>query len=243
MGTSNLFGAKGPDKPHLVRGTGGLAGEVSDLRDDIDESFQDLEDNGGYLYTDEWTDPPAADPDYLMTARATQVTEDIWTSATAEATAAWLADTELVPPRNLTVTGNAHANIEATTLTITGFVRDKLGVLVAQTDTIAIANDEGATKATTRAFSTVTNATMPAIHLGTGGTFTFGFGEIFGLSKPIKTRAGLTAPLREVEAGSVVTTGTFTTAAAQPPTGTYLPATVADAANDYALTYEVDPDA
>lgn len=40
---SVLFGTKGPDRPHLIAGTGGLAGEVADLRDDLEETFVALE--------------------------------------------------------------------------------------------------------------------------------------------------------------------------------------------------------
>lgn len=43
MGNSRFFGSKAPVKPHLIRGSGGLQGEIADLRRDIDESFVDLE--------------------------------------------------------------------------------------------------------------------------------------------------------------------------------------------------------
>lgn len=236
---SNLFGAKGPAKPHLVRGRG-LSGEVADLRSDIDEAFTALEDGGGLTNVVEWVDPPTADVDYLMTTRASSASEDTWTSATAEATAAWVAGTEMVPPRNLTITTGAHADIDAVACVITGFVRNKLGVLIAQTDTITLTADAGATDAGTRAFSTVTSVVVPA-QTGTNGAITLGFGAIIGMPSAIKTRAGLTAPTREVSGGSIVTNGTFTTAAAQPPYGTYAPNTAPDASEDYALTYEVDP--
>lgn len=44
MGTSRSFGSQSPAKPHLVRGSGGLAGELNDLRQDLDESFNAMED-------------------------------------------------------------------------------------------------------------------------------------------------------------------------------------------------------
>lgn len=38
--SSNAFGAKGPKKPHLVRGSGGVQAEIQDLRSDVEEGFQ-----------------------------------------------------------------------------------------------------------------------------------------------------------------------------------------------------------
>lgn len=43
MGNSRSFGAQAPDIEHLQRGTGGLAGEVADLRGDADEGFTAME--------------------------------------------------------------------------------------------------------------------------------------------------------------------------------------------------------
>lgn len=43
MGDSRAFGNQGPHKGHLVRGTGGLQGEVQDLRNDTDEGFIAME--------------------------------------------------------------------------------------------------------------------------------------------------------------------------------------------------------
>lgn len=44
MGSSRSFGAKQPHNLHLVRRPGqGVAGEVNDLRKDVDEAFTALE--------------------------------------------------------------------------------------------------------------------------------------------------------------------------------------------------------
>jgi len=43
MGDSVLFGQKRPDRPHILRGTGGIGAEIADLRDDVDEAFVSLE--------------------------------------------------------------------------------------------------------------------------------------------------------------------------------------------------------
>lgn len=40
---SRSFGQKAASKPHLVRGTGGLQGEIADLRADTEEGFQAME--------------------------------------------------------------------------------------------------------------------------------------------------------------------------------------------------------
>ena len=56
MGTSTFFGQKAPAIPHLVRGSGGLAGEINDLRADVDEAFS-AQEGAGFLYVDEFTNP------------------------------------------------------------------------------------------------------------------------------------------------------------------------------------------
>jgi hypothetical protein len=43
MGDSRSFGAQVPQKGHLVRGSGGIAGEVADLRSDVDDGFLEME--------------------------------------------------------------------------------------------------------------------------------------------------------------------------------------------------------
>lgn len=43
MGDSRSFGDQAPQKAHLVRGTGGLQGEVADLRRDTDDGFVAME--------------------------------------------------------------------------------------------------------------------------------------------------------------------------------------------------------
>lgn len=43
MVDSRSFGGQKAAKPHLVRGSGGLAGEINDLRGDVDEGFKGME--------------------------------------------------------------------------------------------------------------------------------------------------------------------------------------------------------
>lgn len=236
---SKTFGTQAAKKPHLVQGKGGVAGEVDDLRNDVEAAFVAFESNGSLFRTVEWTDPALADVDAILTARASSASEDVIDENAAE----WVGMAEMDPPRNVTITtsdGGTLTDIDAVACVVVGMVRDENGVLIAQTDTITLTADAAATNAGTRAFSTVTSITIPA-QTGTGGLIEVGFGDIIGLPAPMKERAGLLAPLREVESSSgVVTTGTFTSSTAQPPNGTYEPSTTPDGSEDYSLTYEVE---
>jgi len=236
MGDSNLFGAKGPRLQHLVRGAGGLAGEINDLRADIDEAFGDMESSGGYLVTEEFVDPPLADVDAIKTAEASAAAEQVFVAVDLDGA---VGNAEMVPPRNLSITTTASGDIDAVDVVITGRVRDRTGALIAQTETITLTADAGATDLGALAFSIVDTITIPA-QTGTGGTVAFGFGAIIGMANPMKTLAGLLAPTQEIAVGVVVTTGTFVDAATATPNGTYEPAAAPDAANDYAITYLVD---
>ena len=46
--TSKAMASQGPAKPHLTTGKGGVAGEVDDLRKDVDAGFETLESRTGY---------------------------------------------------------------------------------------------------------------------------------------------------------------------------------------------------
>lgn len=232
---SKTFGLQAAKKPHLVLGKGGVAGEVDDLRNDVEAGFTKMESEGGLLRTVEWTDPPAADTDFFVVDRASAAAEDTIDSGESE----WQTVAELDPPRNVTITTTTHADIDAVDVVVTGQVRDENGDLIAQTDTITLTDGGGTTDAGTKAFSTISSVVIPA-QSGTGGVIDVGFGAIIGLPIAMKSRAGLLAPIREVAAGAVVTNGTFTTAAAKAPHGTYTPNTAPDGSNDYALTYEVE---
>lgn len=48
MTKSRAFGEEGPDRPHLVRGRGGLSGELRDVREDIEDAYTRLEGLVGY---------------------------------------------------------------------------------------------------------------------------------------------------------------------------------------------------
>lgn len=232
--TSVLFGSRGPRVPHIVQAGGGIKGEVNDLRADIEAAFLQQETAGGYIHTDEFTNPAAADVDGLKLAAATSASIQSFTSANWDGV---LLATEIVPPRNPTVTTSSHADVDAVAVVFTGRVRNSQGALIAQTETVTLTNGGGATDAGIKPFSFIDSVVIPA-QSGTGGSLSIGFGLLIGLGKKMRSMAGLLRPLREIAVGAVVTTGTF---AATAPHGTYLPSAAADGTRDYALSYIVTP--
>jgi hypothetical protein len=228
---STLFGHRNPRLAHLVqRGKGGLPGEIADLRLDTEDAFLAMQVNGGYIHTDEFTNVAAADVDGITLAAATAATPQAFTSDDWDGV---LGTGEMVPPRNATITTTADDDVLAVECTITGRVRDFMGLLVAQTDTITLTAGGGVTNAGTKAFSFIDAVNIPA-NDGAAATLSIGWGVLIGMSRPMRSMAGLLRPLREVAAGSVVTNGTF---AATAPNGTYSPNSAPNGTNDYALTY------
>lgn len=228
---SGLFDNQRAAKPHLVRGTGGIAGEISDLRRDIDDELGPL----ASMAVEEFIDPAAVDIDAIVVALATVAAAVTVDGAGLDgAVGAAVMD----PPRNITfdTSGGTPADAPATA-TVNG--TDDNGA--PQTEVVTLAQT-AAQAVGVLAFRTVTSVVYPAAD-GTDAFVAVGFGEIFGLGEPIKERAGLSDLIREIEAGSLVTTGTIVDAATSGPNGTYEPATVADGANDYAVYYEWDPTA
>ena len=68
---SKAFGSQRAAKAHLVRGTGGLSGEIVDLRADVEEGFQNLEERAGYPELDyvDGAGPAAAGGDMVLVGR------------------------------------------------------------------------------------------------------------------------------------------------------------------------------
>jgi hypothetical protein len=68
---SKAFGSKRAAKAHLVRGGGGLSGEIVDLRKDVEEGFQNLEERAGYPELDyiDGAGPSAAGADMILVGR------------------------------------------------------------------------------------------------------------------------------------------------------------------------------
>lgn len=233
---SKLFGSKNPIKPHLVVGPGGLAAEIYDVRRDVEAAFSTMESGGGLIRTDEFTNPAAESTDAIKLSIATDTSVASYGSTALDGA---VGATEMVPPRNPTVTASASVDVTGGVVTFTGRIRLADGTLAAATATVTVASGGGATYAAAGALSFVDSISVPA-QGGVGGTLSFGFGARLGLKAKIKERAGLLAPLREVAVGAVVTTGAFATPTGCPVT-VYTPASAPNAARDYAVTYEVDP--
>jgi len=215
---SNLFGKATAKLPHTETNA------VADLRKDMVAVMGPL----AALTVEEYTNPAAAAPAGLEAAAATTVAPRTVTTFLAPAVAALLAF-----GRNVTFTtaGATPANAPATAL-VTGTDIDD----AVQTETVTLA--QTATIATgVKIFKTVRSVVYAAAD-GTAATVAIGFGDLLGMSKKIKARAGLTAAVKEIAVGAVVTTGTF-----DATNRSYLPATLADGTRDYCLYYEYDPSA
>lgn len=228
---SNLWTSQRAVKPHLVRGTGGVAAEVGDLRDDLTRELAPL----AALTVEEFTNVAAADPNGIKTSIASSDAIQTYTGAALNGV---VGAGTMSPPRNITITTTTHADIDAVDVVITGL--DINGDT--QTDTITLTDGGNATDVGTMAFASVSSIVVPA-QSGTGGALEFGFGDVIGLGKQIVTRAGLATAIKEIAVGAVVTNGVFVAAATSGPNGTYEPNTVPNGTNDYALYYEYDPTA
>jgi hypothetical protein len=222
---SGLFTTQQARVPHLAK----VTGEIGDLRRDVAEELLPM----AAFTVDEWADPVAADTNGILLSVPSATGDVSYVAADLVGGAA----VEMDPPRNVTVTTGGTAANGFTDLEVVG--KDINGADM--TEDIASINS-AATHAGVKAFAEVTGLNFTG---GTDATATHevGWGDVIGLNKPIKSRAGLATVLMEIEAGSKVTTGTIVDAATGEPNGTYEPNTVPDAANDYAVYYEYDPTA
>lgn len=222
---SGIFDSKAPEKPHLIRGSGGIAGEINDVRQDIKSEFDPL----AAIVVEEFTNPAAPGAALISAAAASQIAAG--RSATLLALAA-----NISPPRNITVTtaGVTPADAPATALVtgtdINGDVMTET-LNIPQTATIAV----GA-----KAFASVTSI-VEAAGDGTAATMSYGIGALIGLGKKVAVRAGLPAIVKEIAAGSLAPTpGVFAAPSVGVPNGTYSPNSAADGSRDYCLYYEQD---
>lgn len=227
---SRHFGASNPRKPHLVVGPGGQAAEIYDLRLDIDAAFGLLE-SGGFIRTDEFINPAAADDNYFKAALLGS-TSAVTLRASAgdflfNSAPGGLAREIQIKRSN---TPNAFS---------TGTIK-VIGLCYGERVTLNFVqpNDDGndtLLSTERRGLQSIEEVQIPANLLATG-TFDIGYGAALGLFGAVKTRAGLAAIFREVVDGAIVS----------PPTATidgrlYTPATAPNGVHDYALSYEVDP--
>lgn len=234
MAKSKLFGKRSAKLPHMVHSAkGGVSGEVGDLRDDVEATFADLEDNGGVLVLEEFTNLAAPSANAIKLAFATSnQAQEITTLDGA------IGDDEMIPPRILSLTASANADVDAVGVVITGEVRNAEGQLVAQTDTITPADGGGTTVNGTKAFSKVSKL-APAAMGGSGGQLQVGTAGGVGLKRKLRIAAGLPVVVQQITNGALVTNGTFNAAAT--PHGTFTPNTAPNGAHDYAVLYAVDP--
>lgn len=226
---SGLFSNQGPRKPHLIRGSGGVAREVADLRDDTTSALASL----AAVTVEEFTNPAAADDDGLEVATATQATVRTVTSFLALGLAALAAF-----PRTISfkTAGTTPADAPATAV-ITGV--DKNGDALTETVNVG---QTATTVYSTKCFAGLTSIAYAAGD-GTDATVAIGFGPTLGLSVAPKTRAGMPGIVAEIAAGARVTNGVFATATASPPNGSYTPNTAPNGTNDYCVYFEYDPTA
>ena len=184
------------------------------------------------IWCDEYTDPAAADVDALVTAYTTSTAIQVFSGATLDGI---VGAGTLTYARNVTLTLSSHTDWDATTGVVVG--TDIVGRPI--TENFTIPNNGNTTVVGAKCFLYVTSITIPA-QTGTGGTATFGFGALLGLTRQAKVRAGTIGIIREIEAGVVVTTGTFAVPATGLPFGSYSASNAPNGSRDYALYYELD---
>jgi hypothetical protein len=197
--------------------------ELHDLREDLTRTFAPL----ASITVEEFTNPAAANAAGLEAATATTVAPRTVTTFVAGGVAALAAF-----GRNVTFTtaGDTPADAPASA-TVTG--KDIDGK--AQTETINLSQTADIV-AGAKIFKSVSSVAYAAAG-GTDATVSIGFGDLLGLTKTPKARAGLAALVREIAAGSLVTNGVLNAA-----NRSYAPNSVPDGTRDYAVYYEYAAD-
>lgn len=179
---------------------------------------------------DEWTDPAAVSTTALL--GATLITSDPQTVLAAALSSGGKTACATYP-RNFTVTGGGTTAHCPTQVVATGTDIDDNAL----TETLALSGGSGTG---VKAFKTYTSFVFTGATVG-DGSCAIGIGKKFGLSKKIKSRAGLPLVFAEIAIGVKVTTGTIVAAATSAPYGTYSPsANPNGTTDDFALAYEQD---
>lgn len=227
---SGLFKNARAKREHLTQGTGGLSGEIGDLRADVAKALGPV----AALSVEEYIDVPAAGTALLKSAAATAASAQVFKTTDLNGS---VGANAIVPPRNVTVTtaGGTAADAPATA-TIKGF--DAQGKALSETITVS---QTAATAAGTKCFAKVTEIDLPAAD-GTGATLAFGLGALIGLSRKPKVRGGGVPLFFEVVDGAIVTSspGTLSTPTTNAPFGAYSPSTAPNGTHDYAIYFEMD---
>jgi hypothetical protein len=186
---SGLLTKRSAARGHLVSPGPGIAGEIFDLRDDLNKELAPLR----ALTIEEWPNLAATDDDAIKTSVASAASIQTYTGAALNGA---IGGGAISPPRNITIVTSSHGDIDAVGVVIEGRdVNDKV-----LTETITLTNGGGATDVGNKAFAKITKITVPA-QSGTGGTLKFGIGNKIGLTKTIKTRSGLTGLISEIVGG------------------------------------------
>lgn len=187
---SRAFGSKRAAKEHLLRGGGGLAGEIADLRNDVEEGFQNLEGMAGFPFLDfvDGAGPAAAGGDMVLVGR------NLLQDQTFDSLALW-AGTSLVTitclkPGNseytITVVGGGTAGSEAVTKSGNNFeIEIEVGVSTANQIATAInadgADSDGYLRAASGGAGT-TNAVQAETAM-TGGVGDFAGNTVYAAGK------------------------------------------------------------
>lgn len=180
MKESKAFGSQRGQKAHLLLGTGGLAGEIADLRKDVEEGFENLEERSGYPELDyvDGAGPAAAGGDMILVGR------NLLQGQTFDVLALW-AGTSMVTitclkpgksPFTIAVTGGGTAGAEVVSKVGNAFsIQIQVGTSTANQIATAINANAAASDGYLRAASGgagVTNAIQAATPMAGGvGTF------------------------------------------------------------------------
>jgi len=116
--------------------------------------------------------PDAADADGIVTSLATAITA---TSLTTTGLDGAIGQTEIWPPRNITITATNHADFDLTTWYVRGLDENGLP----QEETFVMPNGGNTTLTGNKFFSYITEVYVPA-QAGTGGAYTVGTGSKLG---------------------------------------------------------------
>lgn len=232
---SGLLSKGGALKPHLLKGPGGVAAEVNEVRAELGAGLGAL----CTLTVDEYISPPPASTTAFMLSTLTSITALVLTGALF--TGALGAGPVTLPfPRPMTVTttdNSGHAGYTGSVV-IKGF--DVRGLAIS--DTLVLTNNASTTGVV--CFAKVVEIDIPA-QPDALGHIAVGFAAALGLTKKVKPRTVFQgAPFyflfKEVVNGVVVTSGTVASPATDGPQGAYSPSSSASAATAAAVTGTTD---
>lgn len=177
---SKAFGSQRAAKAHLVRGGGGLAGEIGDLRKDVEEGFQNLEERAGFpeLYYIDGAGPSAAGADMVLKG-ANFLQGQSFDELALWAGTSMVTITCLKPgdsPFTIQITDGATAGLEVVTKTDNAFViQIEAGVSTAEQIATAInadgADSDGYLRAAAGGSGAVNAIAAAAAMAGGVGTF------------------------------------------------------------------------